>query len=275
MSDLVNSSISPLTNPANPDQQIRMREATCAEAMSFSGLNPLMEEAALTEFLNKVQESEHYSNARFWTAQTRNVAFFWYALHTMSDSGMSTEYTCEHCGEVHTLDFDLRSLADNFQMISGKPERDFQFAGQTIRVKPLTGEAMEDLEQMRLKLQRDKKSNVLDNDYNRAERAKIRLQFLLWAIDYPNDLTEDKADRWQIKRNKVTELSHTQYEKLKDQVYSALGEMSHGLNAVLDDEDGLQLVAGMHVCPTRKKEGVTATTQLHIPFRSVCRIPVV
>ena len=56
--------------PSNPKVTVKLREATVAEAIDFSAVDPRAEETATTLFLNTVQE-EPAVDAGLWTGEDR------------------------------------------------------------------------------------------------------------------------------------------------------------------------------------------------------------
>ncbi len=280
MANIIGANIPAFPNPGNPEHQIKLKEATVQQALQFSGLNPLMEEASLTAFLNEVQDPASYVDAKEWSAQSRKMAIFWYAVQTLDDAKMTADYLCDHCGEMHSYRYDLRSLADQFHTITGKPYREFDFNGETVRVSPINGEGMENLEQAKqgvIKPSSKESLNESSKEHNRKLLAHIRLRTLVLSIDYPNDLTEDKDERFKRKDEKITALTVGQYRQLEELVYNCHQELHHGLDMTADTDTGeLYLVVGAHECPNLKGEGGEAlTTSLRVPFRNYSNIPMV
>ena len=280
MSDIVAANIAPFPNPANEAVSIHLREVSAAQALRFSGLNPDMEEANLSEFLNEAQLPEHYTDSRTWTAQTRKMAFFWYAIHTLKDTSMSANYTCDHCDNSHKFSYDLRDLADTFKTIKGKDYREITLNGEVVRISSLNGDAMEDLELQRAQLiPEPPKGAALTPDqekHNREIMAKIRFRQIVISVDFPNDLTEDEVDRFNSKEKRIASLTMTSYKEFCESVYRLQREMDHGLNMAADKHGELHLIVGTDYCQetNKGKEGGVGTV-LRIRFRDHVAIPLV
>lgn len=279
MANILVANIPAFPNPANPDHKIKLNEAKVRQALQFSGLNPDMEEASLTAFLNEVQDPASFVDSRTWTAQTRKLAMFWYAVQTLDDSKMTADYDCPHCGKMHSHRYDLRNFAAQFTVIQGKPYREFTFNDELVRVSTLNGEAMENLELARQGLHKPKQEEELtteQEDHNRKLLAHIRLRMLVLSVDYPNDLTEDQTERFNRKESKINAMTIRQKDAFEAEVWRLQAEMEHGLKMDADETGELYLNVGSHVCPNKKtEEGVVLSTALRVPFRNYSAIPVV
>lgn len=279
MANILVANIPAFPNPANPEHKIKLNEATVRQALQFSGLNPDMEEASLTAFLNEVQDPASFVDSRTWTAQTRKLAIFWYAVQTLDDSKMTADYDCPHCGKLHSHRYDLRNFAGQFTVIQGKPYREFTFNDELIRVSPLNGEAMENLELARQGLHHPKPKEALTPEqegHNRKLLAHIRLRMLVLSVDYPNDLTEDQAERFNRRESKINALTIRQKEAIETEVWRLQAEMEHGLKMDADETGELYLYVGSHACPNKTtEEGGVLSTALRVPFRNYAAIPVV
>lgn len=267
------ANIPPFENFADTTKQLYLREATTQDALQFSALNPDADEATLTAFLNTVQVSEHYMDAKDWTAQTRQFGLYWYAISTMSNTVRKAVYTCQHCGKKHTHTYDLKDLLNELSPLQGKSTRDFTLNDELIRIYSLDGHAMEDLELKRLELipEGDKPLTEEELSNNRSVSAKIRLQRILNSIDLPNDLEADPLGRYKNKEKYVSGLPFSQYEKLDAAVRNAQErEMKHGLPTEIDDTGELCLKIGIAKCT--EGEG---TTPLRAGFLDELPIPMV
>lgn len=273
MANILVANIPDLIDPANPERIIKLREATTQQALKFSGLNPKMEEASLTAFLNEIQDPATASNAQEWTAQTRNLALFWYAIQTLEDAKTTADYRCENCGEWHSYRYDLRNIAGTYKTIEGKGFREITFNDELIRISPLLGADMENLEEARLGLEEGEALTEEQEKHNRELLAHIRFRFLVLSIDYPHDTTTDVDERFKRKESKLLALTQRQREYVTEAVYQAQADMEHGLAIHISEEGEQHLDVGSHPCPN-VKEGEAFATTLRVPFRNYAVIPV-
>lgn len=271
------SVLAAVENPGNPSSQIYLREANVQEALTFNEIGPESEELALTSFLDTVQQDSKYTESALWTAQSRLFALYWYCINTMESTERRVRYDCDHCGKKHPYEYDLKDLAANVRSITGKSHRDISLNDETVRVFPLTGESMEQMEVNRLELipETDENNKPIELDEaeaknNRMVRAKIRLQMILLSIDFTQDTTEDKDERVNNKESKIAGLSVTEFKRLSNDVFRAQAEMNHGLLSEHDEEGYLNLSIGNASC--KEGEGVTA---LRFRFRNEFSIPMV
>jgi hypothetical protein len=262
--------IPPFSLPSNPDQKIYLREATVADAIDFAGVDEGHEEEVTTLFLNRLQLPEHYLDAGKWTADDRRLALFWYFLHTARDTVAPLPYDCRHCGQRHDWLLDLKALGENYKSIQGKAEREFDFEGEKIIVRPLTGADLEELEMLYLAVDEVGRKQGKTSGAYKKELARIKLQEELLVLNFPLDVVTDETERRQAKEKKVLALTSSQFAGLVEQVEAKLTEMEHGLESVYA-EGRLYLLTPPHVCPNTKEREVT--TRLRIPFRGIDYIP--
>jgi len=257
-------SISPFELPSNTDIKIHLRDATVQEAIDLSEISPLHEEAATTEFLNKVQIPEHYKDSSKWTGQDRKFALFWYHLHTVEKSRYSTSYSdCPECGGRHSVSFDLRELANEYKQLEGKPFREIDFQNELVSVAPPNGEVLTKLEELRLDL-----DGASDGEKRKLE-AEIRFLSVALCIDFIGDAEGEEADRERRKIQRLRSLPLNTFKDLSLKVAMAQMSMDHGLKSEIVDGE-LQLILPMQHCPTNKGgEGIV----LRSPFRNHHHIP--
>lgn len=257
----------PFSLPSNPAQQTVIREATTAETLDFCDVLVEHEEALTTKFLNTVQDKASYTDCAKWTAQDRRLGLFWYWIHTTEDTYVDLDFTCPHCKKVHNHQFDMRDLANEYQEIQGKAERELAFNDRRLLVAPLKGHHMETLENMRLGLSMHAKNSP---DYLRL-KAEIRLSTLLFQLSLSDDHEKDERKRAASLNNWVRELGETKFHQLQEKVDDLQTEMAHGLPSTIENGK-IMLKSPKHVCPTLK-EGKEVTTELLLPFRDYMRIP--
>ncbi|HDY8182593.1 hypothetical protein [Vibrio cholerae] len=260
----------PFSLPSKPIQQVLLREATTAEALDFCDVLPEHEEALTTKFLNTIQDKATFTDCSKWTAEDRRLALFWYWIHTTEDTFTSLSYECPHCKETHTHEFDMRDLADGYKEIQGMASRDLSFGGRKLVVSPLNGEAMEELENMRLSLL------TLTENSAAFERGKAEIRFkkLMHTLYLADDHEKSAYKRQATLNNWLRDLPETQFKQLQAQVDEALASMEHGLPSKITSDGKVMLRSPKHVCPTIKaNENKEVTTELLLPFRDYYRIP--
>lgn len=269
------SAIAPIENPADTSTSIHLKEATVEKALAYSNINPESEEVALTAFLNAVQEDEHYTDSKLWTAQVRTFALYWYCVNTQADTTRKFTYTCSHCDKKHVHEFDLKELSLDVMAITGKPYRDIDFMGGIVRVKPLDGSAMESLEVKRLELipEYDHKGKALEltkdqKEANSHARNQLKLKRLLLSIEFPQDLEENQKIRDKNKEKTLAGITMSEYQKLQSIVFHAQSSMSHGLPCGVDDEGFLDISIGNAACTQRGSEDKSTSlrTRFHNEF---------
>ena len=138
--------------PSNPKVTVKLREATVAEAIDFSAVDPRAEETATTLFLNTVQE-EPAVDAGLWTGEDRRFALFQYHLNTTQERTMPVTFTCPRCGGTHTVDVSLSQIMAGYRPMQGEPFREVVLDGHNVRVMPPNGRGLELLERYRFDLE--------------------------------------------------------------------------------------------------------------------------
>ncbi len=260
--------ISDFTLPSNPAINIRMHEATVADALDFSETNDGMEEAVTTAFLDRVQDKACYSDPKTWTGEDRRFALFWYWLHTSEDTSPALTFRCSVCGEKHTVAIDLRCLVDGYKAIKGKAERDREFKGETITVRPLNGEALEAIELIYIDLVSTPAGSARAN----LLKARIKLMQLMHSVEFPGERDQENPLKWR--ENKLLGLTTREVASLFDIAESAKHEMVHGLSSEYD-QGRLWLVTDPVNCQ-KETQGQTSRevgTRLRVPFRNYDYIP--
>lgn len=254
--------IPPFSLPSKPIRKIAMREATVADALDFCDVDPEMEEVIATFFLDRVQlPGEGFVSSKTWTADDRRLGLYWYWLHTTSDASAQFRYDCGYCGKNHSISYDMKKLADGYKTIAGKAEREFEFMGEPVVIRPLTGADMEALEQMRRQILPDmapKDSNTI--------HSRIRLMSLIRSLYFFSVGIDE--NRIEANEKKILSMTMTELDSLADISAIKMKEMDHGLESVIDD--GRILLTIRVQCDTSGSE-----TLLRVPFRSFVNIPMV
>lgn len=261
----------PFTLPEDPSKKVLLREATVEDCIDFAGVDEGHEEEVTTLFLNRIQDKGTYSDSTTWTGESRRFALLWYWLHTTKDADVPHSYECSHCGETHSFLLDYRKLFDEYMAIEGKPERDIEFDGQKIVVRPLAGSDLEVLEGMRLALDGPETSGSY-----RRQLASIKLARFERCLEFVQTETVVEKVKQVFRGHKKEKLEASRlatlpvgkFEELVTMVQAKLEEMQHGLKSVYLDGQIL-LITPPHSCPNVKE----ATTRLRVPFRNSDQIP--
>lgn len=189
----------------------------------------------------------------------------------MDETELTNHYDCPHCKGKHTHRYDLKDLGQQATSITGADFREFKFNSETVRVRCLTGDAVEDLEAFRAQLYTDTTSPEQER-HNRAVLAKIRFRHMLFSVDFPQDLETDIGRRFVNREQKLAGLTYSQYAKFERQVLGLQQDMQHGLPLFYDEETAeLLLIIGDAPCPNKKGE----STQLSTRFQDFASIPMV
>lgn len=266
------------TLPSNPEIVIKLREATVADAIEFSTIDPEMEELATTNFLERVQETK--TNPREWTGEDRRYALFQYYLYTNKSETLTLTFNCSECGEKHTSDIPLSAINDTYTPINGKPFREFPFNGHNVVIRPLNGEDLENIEKYRYDLLLTEKESekkmptdrkiALDREI-RTKQMHLAMYRVLCCIDMP--FLDEDAKRPADRRSKVEEfvkrLPANEFRVLINHMEEALKEMRHGLQSIYSDGRIYLEIPGVP-CDNYPEGGKVT---LHYPFRAWSIIP--
>ena len=274
--------------PSRPDILITMREATVAETLDFAGVSVGHEEEVTTLFLNTVQDKASFVDCRTWTAEDRRYALYWYYSNTPGDKDGPLSYECQHCGELHHFLQDYRKLDETYKPIQGLPERELEWEGEKVIVRPVDGYGMEELEEMQLVL--DEIGDENGGEYQRQAALMRFTRFELavsfadpgnWANRIADKLKSKKdleaegkakaAELRAAKRKKLMSMSYGKFEQFAGLVVEKLLEMEHGLNSIYEGGK-VFLITPPHQCP-KKKDDKEATTRIRVTFRNSDYIP--
>lgn len=259
--------------PSDMNRIITFRMPVVEDAIRYSGRDPDTDEVATTEYLDALQEGKKYSS-KYWTAQDRVTALWWIFTNSRVDAVMTYSYECDHCGEEHYYDFDMRALSDSIEIIDGPA--DFSDVAISVngapylwRIQHLTGEAMELIESLRIAL-----PDPGTPGYN---EAVIDLRF--WEIVLQCELNDDiETDFFKRAQNRydLIKTMHIDNEflVLAAHVKQLQRILPHGLP--IEIEKGTTgIILPPHTCPkTRNKEPAEQyATPLRVPFRNTDFIP--
>lgn len=268
--------------PSNPGVKVRLREATVAEAIDFSSIDPDCEEEATSLFLERVQEKETYSDPRGWTGEDRRFALFQYYVSTSNYRSIPLSYQCSVCGQQHTQDIELKRILDDYTPINGEAARDFAHDGHNVIVRPLNGADLEDIEKYRYDLLiaqqklEDFRAKLSATEIKRVEaeiRAKkIRMAMMriICSIDMPY-LDESSTPRGRRNQVEMTlkGMGAAQFRDFMAKVDNAIMEMRHGLRTSYIDGRIMLEIPDVRCDLNPEAPGVL----LRYPFRFVDVIP--
>lgn len=271
--------------PSNPSKEIHLREATVADAIDFTGIDPDFEEEATTLFLNKVQERDNYSDAREWTGEDRRYALFVYYLNTSKYDSIPLTFTYTNKDgeeERRTQLVPLSKIQDTYRPIDGDPMRDFAFNGRNVVVAPLRGYDLEQLEKQHAEIRAwqamldDPKRTPSEAEKRKIEhtlrlkRAAVLLNRIVSYIDIPaldTDSGSTKATRRPKVKAFVEALPMQDFQDLIQRVGECLGEMRHGLMSQYVDGKTVLLIPD--VVPEGAEEGEAITLSYPFRFRDI------
>ncbi|MBQ7609110.1 MAG: hypothetical protein IJU76_14265 [Desulfovibrionaceae bacterium] len=241
------------TLPSNPSQTIRLREATVADVLDFTAVDPRCEEQATSLFLERMQEKETYSDPRKWTGEDRRFALFQYFLNTTNEKSVPLSYSCSICGGKHTQEIAFKKIADAYTPISGDAFREVVHEGHNIVVKPLNGADLETVERLRFDLEltedRLEEQNLSPTQLRalteelRQQRTRIYMLMMICRIDMPYlDPAGTPASRRDAVMDVVQKMPLREFHELEEKVSAAIIEMRHGLRtSYVDGQIALEI----------------------------------
>lgn len=272
------------TLPSDPSIKVRLREATVAEAIDFSSIDPDCEEEATSLFLEKVQEKETYSDPRQWTGEDRRYALFMYYVYTSAYPTIPLSYECSICGKQHTQDIDLKSILNDYTPMHGNKFREFVHEGHCVTVRPLTGADLEDLEKFRYDLEyaeaqleerRDKMDSMSIKRAEAAIRAKRTRMAMYRVICHVDMKWLDESGTPRSRRQKIEDyikaLPAKEFEQFMEKVEKAIQELRHGLRTIYMGGRIVLEIPDVKCDEQPEQSGVL----LHFPFRFVSVMPVI
>lgn len=255
--------------PSNMTKSIYFRVPNVEDGMEFCELNPDFEEASTTEYLNHMQDRDkgEFSDSSYWTGEDRRTALWWIFIASNELGTIPFSYDCAHCKEKHFSDLDMRSLMNTSTVLPKLPNLSVKFtvAGQpyTAKVSPLTGEALEYIEQLRNTRDQYQKDT---KEWKQAAN-NMALHELAMALTFPTQ-PEDKNEALEWKLNTIKSMHlRTEFAKLSALVEQELRKARHGLLCEYS-EGRYHLVAQIDQCKEIVKQGGEAVRTLLLPFRA-------
>ena len=241
------------TLPSNPAQTVRLREATVADVLDFTSVDPRCEEQATSLFLERVQEKENYSDPRLWTGEDRRFALFEYFVNTTREKTVPLSYQCSICGGRHTQDISFASILEGYTTLSGEPYREFVHEGHNIVVKPINGADLEMIERYHFDLsltedQLDEQNlspvqlrNLTEE--LRQKRTRIYMLRIICCLDMPYlDENGTQASRREKVMKVVEGMPIREFKEFTEKAENALVELKHGLrSSYVDGQIALEI----------------------------------
>lgn len=270
------------TLPSNPNVKVRLREATVADAIDFSSIDPECEEEATSVFLERVQEKETCSNPREWTGEDRRYALFMYYVHTSNFKTIPLKYECSICGKSHVQDIELSSILADYTAINGEAFREFPHNGHNVVIHPLTGADLEDIEKYRYDLllaesSLEERRNALSaaqikhmEAEIRAKRVRMAMLRVICCIDMPYlDPQGNRQSRRGYVENAIKAMGAEQFREFMQRVDNSIMEMRHGLRTAYIQGRIMLEIPDVRCDENPEAQGVL----LHYPFRFGSIIP--
>ncbi|QCR38733.1 morphogenetic protein [Nissabacter sp. SGAir0207] len=265
--------------PSRPDTVVQFQAPNVEMATYFCKARPETEEADTTEYLNKLQLADSFSDSKTWTTQDRRTALWWIFINSRKDATISFNYDCAHCGEEHWHDCDMRELAEELEVLACPAEMpaatlNVQGEPHEFVAMPLNGHAVEQLERLRACLP----PRGGDIDRARAYEREVK-NLLVWELAYQlrlvGDTEQDPDKAAQIRYNLISKMDlGTELLALTNYVADMQATLRHGLN--IAHEKGLStILLPPHYCRADKfkEEAVRPSTRLLVPFRNQQFIP--
>ncbi|WP_217521935.1 hypothetical protein [Vibrio metschnikovii] len=253
--------------PSNMTKTIYFRVPNVEDGLEFCELNPDFEEANTTQYLNHMQDVKkgEISDSSYWTGEDRRTALWWIFIATSELGTIPFSYDCKHCKERHYSDLDMRSLMDTSTVLPSLPELSVKFTVRdqpyTANVSPLTGEALEYIEQLR-----NERDQFPENskEWKRAAN-NMALHELAMTLTFPQQ-PKDKNEALEWKLNTIKSMHlRTEFPKLSALVEQEIRTARHGL--LCDYNEGrYYLVAQINQCKEIVKQGGEAVRTLLLPF---------
>lgn len=261
--------------PSDPSKVVRLREATVADAIDFSEVDPQCEEEATTLFFERLQAKEKYSDPKRWTTEDRRFALFMYHLHTTKFPDIPLTYVCDLCTAAtgkrvqHTVSVKLADIAADYTPMTGKPVRDVVHEGHAVLVHPVYGADAELMEKARMDILEEEAAT---EKRARKKRSQLGMLRLLSSLDVPG-LAPDASE--EERRSKVEQfildMGAEEFKEFRSKVLEAVADLRHGLKSTFQDGRVLLETPPVRCEKGRDKEG--PGLRLQFPFRAFDYIP--
>lgn len=256
--------------PSDISKIISFRAPTVADCMAFAELDPNYEEQLTTQYLNRLQESPLLDSGD-WTGEDRRTALWWIFISSREDKTMSFSYHCDICDADHYPVIDLTTLGETAMTVAGKPYRDVTITKDgkehAIRVHPLSGYALEHLEQIKNR----RNEQIEGSGQYRIAANQLAMNELLHSFDVlAGAQPEGHNEALDFKRDFVESMNvDSEFKPFSVAVELALRELRHGILCQYHD-GGYLMLANRPACD---KEDKNRTYPILLPFRAVSFIP--
>lgn len=250
--------------PSNPAKEITFNMPTVADAMNLTSSDARYEERVTTRYLNELQPKDKFSDSAEWTAQDRRTALWWIFTNSRIDTMLTSSYACEHCGNTHFVDVDMRKLElIGIVLLEHASEEhgcDVNGIHYPFRLTNLNGHAMMHLEEARTMLPPEDAPNF------REEWINLRVMEVAHQLrlpDDPPDYLEATQRRYELLKAMALE---TEFQPLVASLQLYNRKNQHGL-AIVINKGVTSLVLPPTRCKNWDKEGEAPLTPLLMPFR--------
>lgn len=255
--------------PSDPLTIIKFRSPTVADCMSFSELEPSLEEQITTQYLNCLQVGDLNDSAS-WTGEDRRTALWWIFIATNEDKTLTFSYHCDICDDIHYPVINLTDWGENAVVIKGKAFRKVEFNHEdkvlTAKVHPLNGYSLEHLESL--------KNERNQYNENSIEYKKANNELSFYELLHSFDIDEQQEDQNQALENKKKLIQSmtvdSEFRPFVAKVEIALRDMRHGLLTKYNNAE--YFVLGKR-SPCDKEEQDRKYNIL-LPFRNYSFIPI-
>jgi hypothetical protein len=252
--------IAPFNHASSNKLRTIFRKPVVADVLNVAGAPEDLEESVLTGYLNAlIVETNAPTDTKQWTNEDRKLALWWIFIHINKDSDISLNYQCQHCGNVHIVDYELMELEQGARLLDELPEHaeKFLFDGAKLSVsfKPLLGADMEALAEFRMDYL-DAKHSPQANDVDIAKaKAILHLQTMARHITMEGKSTEEIYAL-------IQGMETQEYAKLTIAINGYKEQIRHGL--LTEVRDGRALLVST---PLQCEEKEDLSTRLLIDFR--------
>ena len=250
--------------PSNMSKEVKFNTPSVETAMAYCNCDAKHEERLTTRYLNELQpQGPLWSDSATWSAQDRRTALWWIFTNSRIDTMLTSSYTCQHCGDMHFVDVDMRELDLTGVNLIDEAGEEFEctVAGEAtlFKIVHLNGAAMMQLEDCRNALPPEDAPNFREEWIN-LRLLELAHQFRL--SDEDPDAMKATERRFNLLQKMELE---TEFQPLVASIQLFNRRNEHGL-AVYINKGVTALILPPHRCKNAK-EGEEALTPLHMPFR--------
>jgi hypothetical protein len=215
--------------PSNSEREVFYTPYTVEMALQTASISSNYPERALTKFLRVIQQSDNAIDPLTMTAQDRKAIAFDYFIKSMPDEVLAdpTEFTtqnCDFCGKQHTFHVSWVDFIKKAQIQYRKDAFEtIKFKDISLRVVPLSGKAMEEIEVHRIRLKAlEKMDDLKTMDLMEEIKAELKLLIIRYQLDLPPEL--GNTENW------LKKLNFSEYGTLTDLIDDAQEKLDHGIS---------------------------------------------